>query len=77
MTFDNNDKDEQIRMFMSEVGRQNAQLQRGYDRMAFIAGVIVGFIYVAQNPTEIQAWIFLPLFTGGVFLLIRRASKRL
>ena len=70
MTFNNNE--ENVQRFMEEIARQDAQLQRGYDRMAFIAGLIVGLIGAAQNESNIQSWVILPLFTGGVFVLIRK-----
>ena len=70
MTFNNNE--ENVQRFMEEIARRDAQLQRGYDRMAFIAGLIVGLIGAAQNESNIQSWVILPLFTGGVFVLIRK-----
>ena len=70
MTFNNDE--ENVQRFMEETARQDAQLQRGYDRMAFIAGLIVGLIGAAQNESNIQSWVVLPLFTGGVFVLIRK-----
>ena len=76
MTFDNSDKDEQIQMFMSEVARQNAQLQRGYDRMAFIAGVIVGLFVAVQGSANVMGWIVLPMLMGGFFVFVRKASSR-
>jgi hypothetical protein len=76
MTFDNNEKEEQIKMFMSEVTRQNAQLQRGYDRMAFIAGAIVGLIVAAQGSANVMGWIVLPALLGGFFVFVRKASSR-
>jgi|688.fasta_scaffold1062841_2 dihydrodipicolinate synthase/N-acetylneuraminate lyase len=76
MTFDNSDKDEQIQMFMSEVARQNAQLQRGYDRMAFIAGAIVGLFGAIQGSANVIGWIVLPLLIGGFFVFVRKASSR-
>jgi hypothetical protein len=76
MTFDNNEKEEQIKMFMSEVTRQNAQLQRGYDRMAFIAGAIVGLIVAAQGSANVMGWIVLPALLGGFFVFVRKASGR-
>jgi len=70
MTFNNDEQN--VQRFMEEIARQDAQLQRGYDRMAFIAGLIVGLIGAAQNESNIQSWVILPLFTGGVFVLIRK-----
>ena len=70
MTFNNDEQN--VQRFMEEIARQDAQLQRGYDRMAFIAGLIVGLIGAAQNESSIQSWVVLPLFTGGVFVLIRK-----
>jgi small basic protein len=72
MNFENNEKDEQIMRFMSEAARQNAQLQRGYDRMTFIAGAIVGLVICAQEPIWIGGRILVPLFVGGVFVFVRK-----
>jgi disulfide bond formation protein DsbB len=63
-------------MFMSEVARQNAQLQRGYDRMAFIAGAIVGLFGAIQGSANVIGWIVLPLLIGGFFVFVRKASSR-
>lgn len=76
MTFDNNNNEEHIRRFMEESARQEAQLQRGYDRMAFIAGMIVGLLGAWQIGENFQSWLVLPLFSGGVFVFIRKASSR-
>ena len=75
MTFDNNEKEEQIKMFMLEAAKQSAQLQRGYNRMAFIAGTTVGLFFAAQ-ATNILSWIVLPLLFGGFFVFVRKASSR-
>ena len=76
MTFDNNNSDEHIMRFMEESASQEAQLQRGYDRMAFIAGAVIGLITAAQSPTNLGAWIALPLLFGGFFVFVRKASSR-
>ena len=76
MTFDGNNDEEHIKRFMAENARQDAQLQRGYDRMAFIAGAVVGLITAAQSPTNVGAWIVLPLLFGGFFVFVRKASSR-
>jgi small basic protein len=72
MTDNEKEKEEQIIRYMTDSARLNAQLQRGYDRMAFIAGAIVGLIICAQEPIWIGGWIMTPLFVGGVFVLVRR-----
>jgi hypothetical protein len=76
MTFDNNEKEEQIKMFMLEAAKQSAQLQRGYNRMAFIAGTTVGLFFAAQANGNILSWIVLPLVFGGFFVFVRKASSR-
>lgn len=75
MNSENNEKEEQIVNFMSELARQDAQLKRGFDRMAFIAGAVVGLFFAAQ-ATNILSWIVLPLLFGGFFVVVRKASSR-
>ena len=76
MNSENNEKDEQIVNFMSELARQDAQLQRGYDRMAFIAGAVVGLFFATQASGNILSWIGSPLLFGGFFVFVRKASSR-
>lgn len=75
MNSENNDKNKEIMQFMGEMARQEAQLQRGYNRMTFIAGAILGLIVAAQNPSYLLGWIVSPLITGGFLVFIRKALK--
>jgi len=73
MNFEHRDNGERIEKFMSDAARQRAQLQRGYDRMAFIVGAIIGIIGAIQNSAQIFQLITVPIFSGFVFVFIRKA----
>ncbi len=76
MNFEINGNEEQIKKFMDEAASQSAQLQRGYDRMAFIAGAILGFLGAVQGSGNVLSYIVLPLLTGGFFVFVRKATSR-
>jgi hypothetical protein len=76
MNFGINDNEEQIKKFMEDAAGQSAQLQRGYDKMAFIAGAILGFLGAVQGSGNVFSYIVLPLLTGGFFVFVRKATSR-